>query len=120
MELYTIQLAQWRKAKSLGIPLLDSTMKSGEEVFAPTEQMVRAYKAGHLSETEYTSLYIEKMTNSFKDNRERWLEVARMETLAVACYCKPDKFCHRHLLVACIERLCRNQKIHFESKGEIY
>ncbi len=119
MEVYTIQLAQWRKCKTLGIPLLDTTAKSGDPVFAPGRGIVNGIKYGGLTEEEYTSEYLKQMRLSYVENPSRWNEVMEMDTVAFACYCGPEKFCHRHLLVDIYRKLCRHRGVPFVLKGEI-
>lgn len=126
MRLYTIQMSQWRKAKDLGIPVLDTTVKSGEATFAPSWQIVKAVKDGvSLSgiskspEQDYMDRYKILMTESWKSNKARWLEVANMPEVALMCYCKAGVFCHRVLLVEYFRSLCKAHDIPFEYMGEI-
>ena len=119
MEVYTIQMAQWRKAKERGIQLLDTTVKSGDKVFAPAWGMVEAVKSGRISEEEYSLDYRRMMMMSLKNNASRWKEVIRGEPVAIACYCGYGLFCHRHLLVQYFDEICTSRGIPFEYKGEI-
>lgn len=119
MELYTIQLAKWRRAKELGIPLIDTTVKSGEEAFSPTWDMVSGHKQGTLTDEEYTALYKELMLKSIKRSPARWAELMKMDKVAIACYCGKGKFCHRHLLAEILEKLCRHNLITFVHLGEL-
>lgn len=126
MRLYTLQMAKWRKAKELGIPVLDTTVKSGELTFAPSWQIVRAVKDGvslsgiHVSpEQDYIDRYKVLMNESWRNNQARWLEVAAMPDVALMCYCKAGDFCHRILLIKYFESLCAKYGIPFEYMGEI-
>lgn len=133
MKLYTIQMSQWRKAQALGIPFLDTTVKSGDPTFAPSWEIVTAYKQGRslhpgLSpEESYTINYKELMRQSLRQNRSRWLEVIQMDQVAIACYCgyydqsQPAhiRFCHRHILCELLSLLCAQQGVAFEYAGEI-
>lgn len=118
MKLYTIQLSKWRKAESLGIPLLDVTVKSGDKTFAPTWDFLMEYKKD-LNENRYIEKFIPLMRLSYKDNKQRWLEVCKMDQIAIACYCRSGKFCHRHILVDMFRKVCESNNIEFEYKGEI-
>lgn len=126
MKLYTLQMAKWRKAAALNVPVLDTTVKSGEKTFAPSWEIVRAVKDGislsgfHLSpEEDYTQRYKLIMTDSWKQNQQRWLEVANMESVALMCYCTHGKFCHRYLLIDYFKAVCAKYNIPFEYCGEI-
>lgn len=119
MELFTIQLAQWRVAKRLAIPLIDTTVKSGESTFSPTWDLVLNIKSGKITESEYTEGYFNLMRQSYTENPTRWLEVLGMECVAVACYCPVKCFCHRLLLVEIFEKLCLRHKIPFTYSGEL-
>lgn len=119
MELYTVAMYNWRKAKAKGVEVQDTTVRSGNALFAPSWEMVRTYKAGELSEEEYTKQYYEKMRDSFRNNRDKWLALFQKEKLALACYCGPDKFCHRLLLKAILLKIAEAEGISVKDCGEI-
>ena len=119
MELYTIQVARWRLAKELDIQFVDTTVKSGDSVFAPTWPMVTAYKDGSLSESDYTKQYIELLRSSYREHRGDWLELLKLERAAIACYCKAGAFCHRMLLRDALEKVALANNLPFEYKGEL-
>lgn len=119
MELWTIQLAKWRLVRDKGLPLLDITVKSGDQIFAPHGWALGKIKAGQMSEDEYTRLYRQKMRESLRDNRTRWLEVCRMDVVVIACYCPAGCYCHRYLLKDYLEKLCVYENIEFVYKGEL-
>ncbi|QST02112.1 hypothetical protein IMZ31_21925 (plasmid) [Pontibacillus sp. ALD_SL1] len=77
---------------------LDTTVKSGDKTFAPSWEMVMGIKNGTLSEEGYTDQYVERMRNSYRQNKSRWEEVLNMGEVVLVCYCNKDKFCHRKLL----------------------
>lgn len=118
MEVWTIQLAKAKQAEKVGIPILNTTIKCGELTFAPTWEIVLAVKAGTITQEQYTTSYTNLMRWSFKTNRDRWLEVANMPVVAVACMCKEGVFCHRHLLVKMFESVCNKSGIPFKLLGE--
>lgn len=104
MKIYSIQMAKWRKAKELGVELIDTTVKSGDPVFAPNWEMVLRIKEAteetrELEEKVYTGNYSHLMRQSFRNNQEAWKALLEKESIAIACYCKPGVFCHRHLLI---------------------
>jgi uncharacterized protein YeaO (DUF488 family) len=99
LRIYTIQISA---AHCLGLTqdprYLDTTVKSGDKVFAPTWEMVMGVKQGRMSEEDYTRQYYTMMRESYRQSRQRWDEVLDMEEVILACYCRPDTFCHRYLL----------------------
>lgn len=115
----TIQMAQYRKAKALNVELIDTTVKSGNPIFAPTWEMVKAWKSGNLSKEEYSRQYGVLMFDSFKEHRLAWLDIFKKESVALACYCRAGDFCHRHLLKSYFEKIARSSGQHFEDGGEI-
>lgn len=119
MKVWTIQIAQWREADRRKIPLLDTTFKSGDPVFAPPRKLVLDYKGGAISEEEYTEAYTATMRQSWLANRDRWVEVCNMEEVAVACYCSEGKFCHRHILKRFFIGVCAQLEIPVEEMGEV-
>lgn len=119
MELYTVQLGQWRLCKTLSIPMIDTTVRSGDLTFAPTWEMVLASKGGTLSQEDYTEQYLARMRVSLKQNEARWLEVARLECCALACYYKAGAFCHRRILAQLFEKVCLHHDIPYVFKGEL-
>lgn len=119
MIVYTIQLSQWRKAKAQGIFLLDTTVRTGDKVFAPSWDIVTKSKSGEITPEQYEHVYKRMMVQSLRDNTARWSEIIRGEPVALACYCPPGGFCHRHLLCSYFNNLCMARGIPFEYRGEL-
>ena len=120
LDIYTVQLAQWRTVKELGIPLIDVTAKSGNHVFAPYMNHVVDYKAGLMSKEEYIKEYTMKMRYSLINNPNEWRALLNYYSIALACYCGPGEFCHRHLLTDFIGKYATNQGYLVTMKGEIF
>lgn len=118
MKVYTCQMSKHRKVAKLGISFKDVTVKSGDKVFAPTWEILMEYKNGG-SENLYTSKFIPLMRQSYQQNKLAWLELCKMDEVCLACYCKAGDFCHRHIIVDMLERVCKANGIEFERKGEI-
>lgn len=97
-EIYTVQISNARAAHIQDIEVYDITVKSGDPIFAPTWDMVMAYKSGSLSEEAYEREYREMMHVSLRRFPHRWNALLERERVALACYCKPGNFCHRHIL----------------------
>ena len=100
VEIWTIQIAQWRTLEGTGIELIDTTVKSGLPAFAPTWDMVLGHKDGTMSNERYTELYQGLMRHSWRDQQQAWLDLLAKPKIALACYCKPGNFCHRHILAS--------------------
>lgn len=123
IELWTIQLAQWRKAKALGIELIDITVRSGTPVFAPSWEMVRKVKGANDGNKEaeaiYTKEYLELMRKSWRTNRSEWLSLLSKPKVAIACFCSDGTFCHRYLLVEYLRLAAVKLDIEFTYMGEL-
>lgn len=125
MELWTIQLSHWREAKSRSIALLDTTAKSGDEVFAPTWDLVNQFKNGDIDWVTYRRRYYGLMRRSYKEHKLHWKQTMKKPRLAVGCFCPPGEGpitecqCHRYLLVDIFEKTCKSLELPFEYKGEL-
>jgi uncharacterized protein YeaO (DUF488 family) len=125
LDLFTIQLSKWWQARSRDIILLDTTVKTGTSVFAPTWEMVMGYKQGVITWDEYTQQYYNRMNASWKSEKDRpvWLgTIESTEPLAIACMCRyegPHTHCHRFLLKELFEKLCERRGIPFYYYGEL-
>lgn len=101
--LYTVQIAQIKNLPP-ETQVIDISIKTSNppwNVFAPTWDMVSDFKAGRLTEEEYTEKYINLMRYRFKINKGVFYQLVQMAmagNVALACYCPPNSFCHRYLL----------------------
>ncbi|WP_409281906.1 hypothetical protein [Proteus columbae] len=118
MKLMTAQMAKWRKVPE-GYVFIDTTIKSGEPMLAPTWDMVARHKAGTLTNDLYTEMYYDIMRNRYKQNYLWFNEFCGKEFVVISCYCKDGCFCHRYLLVDIIRKLCLSFGYPFEYLGEI-
>jgi len=120
VELYTISLSQWRKARDRGITLIDITVKSGLRVFAPEDAVLWAYKRGEVSDEDYTELYLKRLQEQFRASPEVFEQFLMNEgPVAVACYCAAGKFCHRHVFVPFIKLVADDNGCPLTLCGEI-
>jgi len=101
---YTYQISQWRRLASLGIPLIDSTVKTGDYRLCPTWPMVLGVKKGHLSERSYTEQYHAILNHWWFADPDYFDQLLRYPHVAFGCYCPPGHFCHRYLLVDFLTR----------------
>lgn len=95
--IWTIQIGRWRYASDMGVPVVDITVKSGIQAFAPTWENLNAYRAGVMDKREYAQRYYEKVLEGFQQNQQEWAALEVKRDMAFACYCKSGDFCHRHL-----------------------
>jgi uncharacterized protein YeaO (DUF488 family) len=101
--LYTVQLSQVKTLPPQTI-VIDITVQSSRppwNIFAPTWELVKDYKGGKISENQYTEEYMELMRSRYKNNKDIFqqvIQLAMVKNIALACYCPPESFCHRHLL----------------------
>lgn len=124
MRLFTAQMARYRLAEQRNIPHIDTTVKSGDKVFAPSWDIVMRHKGGTLDDAGYSDVYKEMMRNSYRNNTARWTEVEQMEEVCMMCYCpactqEKYVFCHRYLLVTMFKFLCDKHGTPFEYVGEL-
>src|SRR5882762_9476530 len=72
---------------------------------APTRDLLRAFKDGAISWSEYEVRYLEEMRGE-KQREEiaRLARVADTGTVTLMCACRDDAQCHRRLLRELVER----------------
>lgn len=119
MELYTIQLAQWRIAQRRNIPIVDTTVKSGSQAFCPEWDMVMGIKDGSLSEQAYRAQYVALMRRTWRTHRREWEDLLAMPVVALGCYCKTGTFCHRHILKEAVSLIQKQRGALLVDGGEI-
>ena len=114
MDVYTYQIAQWRKVDKLGIERLDITVKSGEALLAPTWTLLSGYKKGYVDEDQYTKTYLSLLEERYLSHPDYFEALSLKPIIALGCYCRAGVFCHRLLLVKFLE-----SKINLNYIGEI-
>jgi hypothetical protein len=119
VSIWTVQMAQWRRAKSQGLFFLDITAKSGVRAFAPDFSRVMEYKKGLLTQEAYTQLYLERMALSREKRPETWEKLKDNEKVALACYCPAGRFCHRHLFSKLMQDYLVDQGYEARLMGEV-
>lgn len=102
LHLYTAQIGKYK-----GPDGHDVTVKSGDINFAPTWDIVQAWKAGEINWETYSRCYRDLMLNSYKRNQKAWHEIVKKGVLTLLCYCRADddKHCHRYLLADFLVKL---------------
>lgn len=119
VDIWTIQLAQWRWAKANDIHVLDITAKSGVQVFAPDFGNVMAYKRGEMSKEDYAAIYRERMAYMKEKYPLHWWTLKRYPKVALACYCRAGVFCHRHLFRDIMKDYLEQHDIKVVLRGEL-
>ena len=95
--LHTIQISKVRLLPS-DVKVIDTTVMTGNLAFAPSWDMVHGVKSGSLSEENYTTRYQAMMKESQISFKKEWDNLMQYKKIALACYCRANVFCHRHLL----------------------
>ena len=114
-----IHTAQYRYSSS---DRLDITVKGQDsigKVFAPTWDMVSAYKKGKLKAASYTLLYSKLMKKSRKENPEIWKKVLKRKRVTFVCFCKAGSFCHRVLLAEIFDKAGKGKYLGEKVKTEL-
>lgn len=119
VHIWTVQISNHRVAKREGIYLLDTTAKSGVPQFAPEYRQVMRYKCGEINEVEYTEMYEERMRFSLRTYPAVWEKLKSHPRVAVACYCSPGKFCHRHLFTDMMAKYLEREGYRPVKEGEL-
>lgn len=119
IEIWTMQLGKWRLAKANNIPILDITAKSGHNQFAPDFSKVMDYKQRLIDEESYTTAYLERIDYIKKKHPSSWDILTTRPKVALACYCKKDVFCHRHLFLVVMEDYLVEKGIAPKYMGEL-
>lgn len=119
LDVWTGRVNDWRHYQNTDILFFDCTLKTGDIRFAPTGELLWPYKRGEYTDEEYTAIYYQITRERFRDDPEPWLWLIRQERICLACYCRPGKFCHRHLLVDILEKLCQREGIRLIRRGEL-
>lgn len=119
LDIYTGQIAKSKAYRSSGLRVIDTTVKSGDKVFAPTWQIVLDVKKGAITPEEYTVVYHRMMQESYANNNQHWRNLLlSKEPVVICCYCAAGKFCHRHLLIEYLLKAAINFNIGVNFKGE--
>lgn len=113
LHLYTAQIGKYK-----GPDAYDVTVKSGDINFAPTWDIVKAWKAGKITWENYSQCYRELMLRSYKRNQRAWQEILEKGVLTLLCYCRADDHCHRFLLADFLSKLVEKSGINVINEGE--
>jgi uncharacterized protein YeaO (DUF488 family) len=113
LHIYTAQIGKYKEPDAH-----DVTVKSGDINFAPTWDIVQAWKAGEISWETYSQHYRELMLNSYKRNKQAWHELLHKGVLTLLCYCRAGDHCHRYLLADFIVKLGEKNGVNVINEGE--
>jgi uncharacterized protein YeaO (DUF488 family) len=113
LHIFTAQMGKYR-----GDDALDVTVKSGDINFAPTWDMVSAWKEGKIDWAVYSKRYLQLMQQSYKRNRDAWHELLNKDVLTLLCYCRAGEHCHRYLLADLLCKLGEKTGVYVVNEGE--
>ena len=84
---------------------------SDGRIFAPSEELLSAYKYGGLSWEAYERQYLSEMEALYQKSPDYFLELLRRGEVSLVCYeARPDR-CHRRLLAGLLARIAKEQGI---------
>lgn len=75
------------------------------KMWAPTWEMVNSFKAGTLTQEQYSKMYYDLLLkrwheiSDFPDVTLRLVEMVKDRDITLVCFCPAGSFCHRHLMV---------------------
>ncbi len=116
---FTGRVQYHRDYKKRKLIFVDTTVKSGNPVFAPTWDIVLGVKQSRITEETYTQQYKHLMSMSYITNKDAWLELFYYERpVVLCCYCEDGKFCHRHLLIKYVAQVAKLNSLPFHFLGE--
>ncbi|HLY25954.1 MAG TPA: hypothetical protein VKQ72_06420 [Aggregatilineales bacterium] len=105
---------------------LDITVKSATvagRILAPEWAMVGGVKGwggyAKLSVEEYTRQFYDLLRSRFRQDSQAFLSLLNHEQLVTLCYCRPDVFCHRHLVVDILGKIAQARGLPFIRGGEL-
>lgn len=113
LHLFTAQIGKYK-----GPDAYDVTVKSGDINFAPTWDMVQAWKAGAIDWETYSKLYRQLMLQSYRLNQNAWHEMLNKGVLTLLCYCRAGEHCHRYLLADFLCKLGEKVGVRVINEGE--
>jgi hypothetical protein len=121
MEVFTVQMAAWKAANAHGALVIDITARVGG-IFSPSWSMDQGHRSGSISDAEYKQEYVQRLSQRVRENPVPWQEFMMYHAdsrIALACFCTPGLFCHRHLLAPMLGQLSRHWNIPYTFYGEI-
>lgn len=118
LHVFTGRVSDHRHWRGIDTLFLDTTLMSGDPVFAPTGNILWPYKRGEINEDQYTQGFYRVIKQRIEEDYKPWHWLINQESVCLACYCAHGKFCHRHLLKRPIEYLCRKEGIKYIDEGE--
>lgn len=77
--------------------IVNATFK---EVQPSYKELVEPHKRGQISDSYYRAKYMQQLERSKQiiiEKYEKLLKIAGNQPVVFLCWCKPDKFCHRHV-----------------------
>lgn len=100
--IYTGYFAQMKNYKGICLSIARFTPKGINcgtcKHFYPSEQLLKDWKTGLITEEEYKQRYKEETLDKVDWNVFQWILNQYNEDIYLLCYEKPSDFCHRHLV----------------------
>jgi uncharacterized protein YeaO (DUF488 family) len=113
LHLYTAQISKYN-----GPDAFDITVKSGDRTFAPTWDLVQAWKSGKIDWETYAQRYRQLMLESYRQHPSAWYELLHRGIVTLLCYCRSGEHCHRYLLADFLRKLGEKEGVTVVIEGE--
>lgn len=78
-------------------------------IFAPSEELLSAYKAGQIGWEDYEKRYLTEMREIFRASPDAFGKLLQKREVTLVCYESDPNRCHRRLLAALLEKVARKQ-----------
>lgn len=81
----------------------------------PPKELLWNYKAGNISDEEYTDRYIQHLNDNCAQIRKELHQVIlSTKDSVLLCWCGPTKFCHRHILADWLNLYLKIKVVEYE------
>ncbi len=103
-----LRLSSWSAARS-GVAISASvppwaSVQGNVACLVPTWEMVRGYKAGRLSQDEYTRQYRNLLAERWADVKVWLASLDAEQDVTLCCWEPAGQFCHRQLVALLVRR----------------
>lgn len=105
-----------------GKDMIDVSVGSGQgwaKYLAPSWEMVRELKRGHLSWERYEEMYLGRLRDVWRNRRWVFRRLFKMGRVTFVCYCRSDEKCHRRLLREVVTKIGAKYGLEVVDGGEL-
>jgi uncharacterized protein YeaO (DUF488 family) len=80
--------------------------------------LVMSFKNNQITWEEYTQQYTELMRESYRTNKQHWLNLLQKPSITLVCFCTDPMRCHRTLLAEMLVKAGKANNINAAYRGE--